>query len=115
MGEFDGICSSFVRNMKRRGSTIKLYLVIPYFTQAVNTQKDYYEEMYDDIIRPVDLMGVHYKQAIQSRNKWMIDNAGYLVAYVDKEHGGAYQTLRYAKGQKGIHIVNLAKQKADIP
>ena len=106
MGDFDNSCSSIVRALKRTNKNIKLYLVIPYLTQELNNYKDYYEESYDDIICPLDLMGVHYKGAIKKRNRWMVDNSAYIVAYVNCEWGGAYEAMHYAE-KSGKHVVNL--------
>ena len=46
MGEFDRLCESVVREIKRRNKYIKLYLIKPYFTHKLNTEKDYYSNFY---------------------------------------------------------------------
>ena len=97
MGDFDNSCSLIVRSIKRINENIKLYLIIPYMKQELNSCKDYYEESYDDIVCPFDLIGVHYKDAIKKRNKWMIDNSNHVVAYVNCDYGGAYEAMQYAK------------------
>ena len=64
---------------------------------------------YDNIIVPFELAGVHYKSVITKRNRWLVDNSDWLIAFVYRDFGGAYTTLRYAE-KKGLQIVNLAKQ-----
>ena len=110
MGEFDGICSSAVRRAKRKypNKQISLELVLPYLTQELNENKLYYESNFDDVVIPIELAGVHYKSAITKRNRWMVEKSDWLIAFVYRDFGGAYTTLRYAE-KKGLQIINLAK------
>ena len=58
----------------------------------------------DEIIIPEELYGVHYKAAIQKRNRWLVDS------YLLRDFGGAYETVKNAKKQ-GKPVINLAEQK----
>ena len=111
MGQFDDMCSSAVRSAKHRypDLNISLALVLPYMSNRLNTDKAYYESLYDDIIVPTELANVHYKAAITKRNRWMVDRADHVIAYVYREFGGAMETVKYARKQ-GKQIVNLADQ-----
>ena len=109
MGEFDLLCASVVRKLKREYS-IRLILVIPYMTKEINDNCEFYYSQYDDIIRPEELMGVHYKAAITRRNRWMADNSSYAICYVNDKNGGAYKTLTYAK-KTDIRIINFADEQ----
>ena len=95
MGDFDGMCSSAVRRAKKKFSDkqISLELILPYLTQELNENKMYYETSYDDVVIPIELAGVHYKSAITKRNRWMVENSKWLVAFVYRDFGGAYTTL----------------------
>ena len=73
---------------------------------TLNTNKEYYEHYYDEILFPGELEGVHYKAAITKRNRWLIDHVDYLIAYIYKDHGGAYTTLRYAQ-KKNCRILHV--------
>lgn len=112
MGEFDSKCSSAVRAAKRRHPEldIELDLVVPYMSNELNTNKEYYEAYYDGVIIPMALEGVHYKSAITGRNRWMIDRSGLLIAYVYRDFGGAYTALKYARSLKK-EVVNLAEMR----
>ena len=112
MGEFDSKCASAVRYAKRQYPhlRIRLALVLPYMSNKLNTEKAYYEYYYDEIIIPEELCGVHYKAAIQKRNRWLVDRADCLIAYLFRDFGGAYETIKYAKKQ-GKPVINLAEQK----
>ena len=111
MGEFDSMCSSAVRKAKKKFSDkhISLELVLPYFSQELNTNKEHYNQSFDDIVIPAELAGVHYKAAITKRNQWMVEQSDYLVAYVYRDYGGAYATLRYAE-KKETQVINLAEK-----
>ena len=84
---------------------------MPYFTERLNEDKEYYRISYDKIIIPAALDNAHYKAAIGRRNRWMVDRADILIAYVCHDFGGAYQTYRYALRRKK-ETVNLALPKA---
>lgn len=109
MGEFDKMCSAAVRTAKRRHPEldIKLMVVLPYMMAKVNTDKDFYKNLYDDIIIPMELSDAHYKSAITKRNRWIIDRSDCLIAYVYRDFGGAYTTLKYAN-RMNKEIINLA-------
>lgn len=111
MGKFDDMCSSAVRSAKLQYPKLKisLLLILPYMSNRLNTGKAYYEDRYDDIIIPIELVGVHYKAAITKRNRWMVDRAAYVITYVYREFGGAYETMKYAQ-RKEKNIINLAKK-----
>lgn len=111
MGRFDDMCSSAVRSAKRcyPNLNISLILVIPYMSNRLNTDKEYYEYLYDEIIVPSDLADIHYKAAIKKKNRWMIDKADCVIAYVNRETGGAFETVKYAQKNKKC-VVNLAEE-----
>lgn len=110
MGEFDSKSSCAVRSAKRQYPHLKisLVLVLPYMSNRLNTDKEYYKHFYDAVIIPEELWGVHYKAAIQKRNRWMVDRADCLIACLFRDFGGAYETVKYAKKQ-GKPVINLAK------
>jgi len=107
MGEFDSLFTAAVRRAKKANPHIKLICVKPYMTNDINTNRDYYAAMYDDVIIPDELAGIHYKAAIKARNRWMIGNSDVVIAYTIRDHGGAYEALQYAhKKNKNIIQIN---------
>ena len=112
MGEFDSKCASAVRAAKHRhhGKEIRLILVLPYMSNRLNTDRNYYESSFDDVMIPRELAGIHPKAAIQKRNRWMVDRSDYLIACVHRDFGGAYETAQYAM-RKGVPVLNLAQQE----
>lgn len=113
-GEFDSLAAAAVRAAKARyrDKKIQLYLVEPYMSKQINHDKEFYSQMYDGIIVPQELMGVHPKAAITKRNRVMVDWANVLIAFVYRDFGGAYETLKYARQKGDIRIINLAEEAA---
>mgnify|MGYP002734773349 CR=1 FL=1 len=108
MGEFDSLFSSAVRKAKKAHPHITLICVKQYFTNNINTDRDYYNAMYDDVIIPPEMIGVHYKAAIRTRNRWMIDNSDIVLIYTVRNYGGAYDAKKYAvKQSKSIININI--------
>lgn len=54
-------------------------------------------------------MGIHYKAAIQKRNRWMVDQSDFVLSGIYRDFGGAYQTIRYAK-RIGKTVIDLVKK-----
>ena len=111
-GEFDSMAAAAVRTARyrHRDKKIQLYLVEPYMSKQINRDKDFYSQLYDGIIVPQELMGVHPKAAITKRNRVMVDWSNVLIAFVYRDFGGAYETLKYAKSKGDIRIINLAEE-----
>ena len=106
MGDFDSLFSSAVRSAKKVYPHIKLIGVKPYLTNDINTDKDYYTALYDDIIIPDELAGIHPKAAIKARNRWIIDNSDIVLIYTVRNFGGAYEAKRYAE-RNGKRLIKI--------
>ena len=106
MGDFDSLFSSAVRSAKKVYPYIKLICVKPYFTNDINTDKDYYTALYDDIIIPDELAGIHPKAAIKARNRWIIDNSDIVLIYTVRNFGGAYEAKRFAE-RNGKRLIKI--------
>lgn len=65
---------------------------------------------YDKIVIPEQADTAYYKAAIQIRNRWMVDQADTVIAYIRRDFGGAFTSVRYAQRQ-GKPIINLADKK----
>ena len=105
-GNFDAFAHACGKAYKSGHKNVSLTLVTPYMTDQY--QKKHLEPVkgdYDTILYP-DLEGKPLRFAISYRNKFMIEQAHLVIAYVNHEWGGAYKTLQHAK-RKGKKIVNL--------
>jgi hypothetical protein len=109
-GDFDQMVSSTVLRCKRdlRDDNSALVLVLPYSTSEFKANEDSFYNYYDEIEICEDAAESHFKNAIQVRNRSMVDRADMIICYVKKNEGGAYQTIQYAK-RIGKTIINLAE------
>lgn len=96
-GAFDSLAASVLRKQKKRYSHIELILVLAYLNTGRGVSS------YDSMVYP-PLETVPRRFAISHRNRWMVEAADVVVAYVLHDWGGAATTLRYAK-QKDRRII----------
>lgn len=102
MGEFDRLCARLVREAKAQHPHIRLMLVVPSVARAASAAR----HAYDDVLVPDVSDGAHPKQAITLRNRWMAEHADLLIAYVQRDHGGAYALTRWAsKNKKPLRFI----------
>ncbi len=108
-GNFDNLCASVIRDIKKDFPELTLIFVTPYITEGYQERLRYIKEarLYDEILYP-ELEKVPYKFAISKRNEWMTKKADLVIAFVKNSWGGAYKTLEFAK-RKGKKIINLAE------
>jgi len=106
MGDFDALFEKAVCKAKLKYPQIQLILVKPYFSNKLNTNKDFYEQIYDSIIIPEELANVHYKAAIKKRNKLIVDNCDFIISCIYRNFGGAYDAVKYAES-KNKTIISL--------
>lgn len=107
-GDFDVACAHACQAIKKRGVNCEIALITPYITPAHQRKVSQMPGamLYDLTVYP-PLEGVPPKFAISARNKWMVDSADLIIAYVSRPYGGAYKALKYAR-RKNKHIINLA-------
>lgn len=85
-GAFDSLAASVLRVQKKRYPHIELVLVLAYLNTGRNTSD------YDSTLYP-PLETVPRRFAIPYRNRWMVESADAVVAYVLHDWGGAATTL----------------------
>ena len=108
-GQFDEFAYFCCKKYKGSHPGISLVFVSPYMTlEYQKNHLKYQKERYDEIIYP-PIEGTPLKFAISYRNKYMVEKANVVIAFVERERGGAYQTYKYAK-RKGKVIYNLAQK-----
>ena len=94
-GEFDEYAASVIKIAQKEfgKENNDMTLVLPYKVADI----EYYENYYDDIIIPPSVCGVYPKAAIKKRNQWMVEESDLVLVYVEREEGGAYDTMKYAE------------------
>ena len=105
-GDFDEFAYDCCMKYKEKHPLVTLIFVFPYMT--VEYQKnhlEYCKERYDEIIYP-DIEDKPLRFAISYRNKWMVEQADYIICGIDHDWGGAYKTYPHAQRKKKI-IFNI--------
>lgn len=104
-GDFDQLVSSTVLRCKRsiRDDNSSLVLVLPYPTAEFENNEDSFYDYYDEIEICEESSRTHFKNAMQVRNRSMVDRADLVICYIERNEGGAYQTIQYAKKTRKDH------------
>ncbi len=112
---FDTIAAVAVLNKKATLPDITLTIAVPFRGQSERwsvTQK----ALYDKILSRADevrVLSEHYHNACMGvRNRFMVDNSAYCIAYVTEKSGGSVYTLNYAKKQ-GLMTLNIGGELAE--
>ena len=106
-GNFDSFAYECCKKYKESHPNVSLVFVTPYLT--IDYQKNHLEHRkikYDLILYP-EIEDKPKRYAITYRNKFMMEKADYVIAYVSHDWGGAYNAYKHAK-RKGKEIFNLA-------
>ena len=101
-GAFDNLAASVLRAQKKRYPQIEMILVLAYLETTKDTSG------YDSTVYP-PLETVPRRFAISHRNRWMVESADVVVAYVLHDWGGAATTLGCAK-QKKKQIISYSDE-----
>ncbi len=107
-GEFDQCVSSVIRHIRKRLDYDNCIhkLVLPYPTAEYLNNKDNFEEYYDGVFIYDPTYKIYPKAVIGMRNTEMVDAADLIICYIEKNSGGAYKAVKYAKKQ-GKKIINI--------
>ena len=94
-GRFDVLVRSVLRELGVNYAVVLAYLPT---------------EEAEDTMLPEGIEGVHPRYAISWRNRWMVQQAQFVICYVRHTWGGAYSCMEYARRQ-GRTIINLAERE----
>ena len=96
-GDFDILAASVVKRCQReiRDDSSNLIWILPYSTSNYRKNEFSYRSYYDEI--EVFPNAGHYKSAFQSRNRFMIDRSDLVLCCIERDSGGAFQSVRYAE------------------
>lgn len=109
-GEFDIYVATIVKRVQAAmgKDNNEFICVLPYPEKDI----EYYDDYYDNVMIPECIGNTHPKGAITKRNRWMVEQADLFICYVEREEGGAYAALKYARKLEK-EIVNLAIERSD--
>ena len=106
-GNFDAFAYECCKKYKATHPNISLIFITPYLTESFHRNRlQHLQDKYDFIFYP-EIEDKPKRYAITYRNRYMVEKADYLIAYVSHDWGGAYQTYKYAR-RRGKNILNLA-------
>ena len=105
---FDTVCFQILEKL-RETNNIKIIACIPCKTQAdrfSKNDKKEYERMLLSADEKVVLSEEYTPYCMQKRNKFMVDNASVVLAYLRNEKTGTANTVKYAK-ERQVVIINV--------
>ena len=111
-GEFDQIVASTVKVVKRSigDDNSALVWVMAYPKAEYSNNEESFDDYYDEIEVCEASSQCHFKSAIQVRNRNMVDRSDLVACFVERDSGGAYSTLQYARKQEK-QVINLAESE----
>lgn len=106
---FDTIASEIIIELKKEYRNIKLYLILP----CKNQTKFWSNEdiiKYNDILKKADgvkyLSEYYFNGCNLKRNRYLVDNSTFCIAYLKYKRTGTSYTVNYAV-QKNLNIIYI--------
>lgn len=106
---FDTLVTEHLLTLKRQFPQLVICLAFPfdgYRNRWNETQKSHAANIDAQADQIVYCSHTQSKGAFLQRNRYMVDQSRYCIAYCNRSAGGTAYTLRYAQ-QKGLVIQNL--------
>ena len=110
-GNFDAFARDCCAEYKRTHPHVRLIFVRPYLTETRRHDKEYIESNFDGSVYP-EIENTPRRFAISHRNRWMVEKADAVIAFVEHHFGGSYKTYHCAKAKKKP-IYNLSPYDPD--
>ena len=109
--DFDGIAKSECKLYKLNHKNTKLCFVTTSLNYTLLNDKNFLSD-YDEVICPT--LKIEKEKDIKSEfNKWIINQANYIIGYVNYPCSDAYRMLIYAKKNSKFYI-NLGNMRFDL-
>ena len=102
-GTFDAIARIVLREMKGKYPSIQYWVVLAYLPEGKAKE----DTLFDPTIYPEGIEGAPKRFAISYRNRWMLQNADYVVVYKMRSWGNTAQVERRAKNASKA-VINIA-------
>lgn len=109
-GGFDAFAYCCAKKYKQAHPKSRMVFVTPYLSDGYRKNSiEHTKDRFDQVVYP-PLEKVPLRYAIVRRNKWMIEQADVIIAYITHTYGGAYTMYRYAM-KKEKDVYNIAPQE----
>ena len=105
---FDSECFNILQQLKSK-SQLKIIACIPCENQDYKYtfwQKEQYRKMLEKADEKVYISKEYNMYCMQKRNRFMVDNASVLIAYLRREKTGTSYTVNYALRQN-VSVINV--------
>ncbi len=110
-GGFDIFAYDCCKKYQESHPHVSLVLITPYLGTAYqHSHLKNHQLRYDTIVYPA-LEDRPKRFAISYRNKYMVEKADLVIAYIDHDWGGAYRAYQYAR-RKGKLCFNITEERA---
>lgn len=70
-----------------------------YLSAEYEKNEEAFQEYYDEVDVCQSSSAAHFKAAMQIRNREMVDRSDLVVCCIERNSGGAYQTVLYVKNR----------------
>ena len=107
---FDTMAAVAVLRLKEKYRNIKLHLYLPCRDQHSKwpaSDKAVYQQIADQSDRIFYTSEVYTPYCMAQRNRALVDNSSFCIAYCTQPKGGTAYTISYAM-DNGVDVVNLA-------
>ncbi len=99
---YDLLVGQIIIELKQSYPQINLTLVLPCKDQCKfwsETDKQAYKQLLLSANRIIYTSEQYHNGCMHTRNRYMVDNCNFVIAYCTKQSGGSYYTMDYAKNQ----------------
>ncbi len=97
---FDQLAAETVLNFKKKHPHIRLIMVLPCLEQEkfwTNTQKKKYYAILSAADKIIYTSEHYFKGCMFQRNRYLVDSASCVLAYLERDAGGTKYTVDYAE------------------
>lgn len=113
---FDTLAADTIIGLRETHHEISLFLALPCRNQESrwhSADRDHYKKILNHCNAYIYLSCEYYNGCMQRRNRFMVDNSDYCIAYISSNKGGTAYTVGYAE-HKGINVIKLCNEEPDI-
>ena len=106
---YDTLCAQAVLYLKTRYEGIRLIIAIPCEGQSryfSGNEKRLYDEILERADENIYVSREYFSGCMHKRNRYMVDNSSYIIAYCTRTSGGSYYTKEYAK-RNGLTVIEI--------
>jgi len=107
---FDTVCFKALTKIKKN-VYIRLIACVPCNSQSKffnKNQRAEYDKMIESADAVINVSDNYFDGCMMVRNMFMVDNSSLVIAYLNYNRGGTYQTVKYA-AENGREIIYVGK------